>query len=120
MSNTLNAEGWHPATRLQTFDAEMVNRLLTPPKPDRGTHSPSPPPTPEKLEANEWTASALAHHLGRSRSTVYGWATRGWVQARKAKTEHPYGGWILRADEAELARLAALRPVPHRPRRPPA
>jgi hypothetical protein len=45
--DTLNAEGWHPATRLQTFDAEMVNRLLTPPKPDHGTHTPSPPP--EKL-----------------------------------------------------------------------
>jgi DNA invertase Pin-like site-specific DNA recombinase len=118
VADTLNAEGWHPATRLQTFDAEMVNRLLTPPNPDRGPHSPSPPP--EKLDANEWTASALAHHLGRSRSTVYGWATRGWVQARKAKTEHPYGVWILRADEAELARLAALRPVPRRPRRPPA
>ena len=33
VADTLNAEGWHPARRCETFNAQMVNRLLTPQEP---------------------------------------------------------------------------------------
>ena len=105
MADTLNAEGWHPARRCETFNAQMVNRLLTPQGAGRSTHPPSP--LLEKLDANEWTLPALAKRLGRSRLALYGWVRRGFVQARKAKTDHPHGVWIIRADEAERAAGAA-------------
>jgi hypothetical protein len=106
----LNAEGWRPAKRRETFNASMVNSLLASKKADHGTRAPRP--LPVKLEAHEWTLPALADQLGMSRITLYSWVQRGWVQARKVPSEHPTGIWIIRADEKELERLAARRTAP--------
>jgi DNA invertase Pin-like site-specific DNA recombinase len=117
VADALNAEGWRPAAPRDTFNAQMINGLLKSKEPGRRAHPPSPPP--EKLDAHEWTLPALAKRLGRSRLTLYGWVKRGWVQARKAEAARPQGVWIIRADEAELARLAALRPAQQWPRKAP-
>jgi len=117
VADTLNAEGWRPAGRRETFTVSMVNSLLSSKEPDHGKHTSKP--SPQELDANEWTVPALAHRLGMSRLTLYAWVKRGWVQARKVPSAHPHGVWIIRADEQELARLAALRPAQHWPRRPP-
>jgi hypothetical protein len=117
VADALNAEGWRPAAPRDTFGAQMVERLLKSKEPDRPAHRPSPPP--EKLVAHEWALPALAKRLGMSRLTLYGWVKSGWVQARKAETDHPQGVWIILADEAELARLAALRSARRWPRKAP-
>ena len=95
----------------------MVNTLLTSKKADPNKRSPNPPP--EKLAANEWTLPALANRLGIPRHTLNDWVQRGWVQARKVPSGRPSGVWIIRADDQEFARLAALRTAPRWPRRPP-
>ena len=115
VADTLNAEGWHPARRCETFNAQMVNRLLTPRS--RPQYAP-PSPLLEKLDANEWTLPALAKRLGRSRLTLYGWVRRGFVQARKAKTDQPARGLDHPRGRGGAARLA-LHPAPRWPRRPP-
>jgi hypothetical protein len=117
VADTLNAEGWHPATRSATFSMSMVDRLLASKEPDHGTHPPSPPPA--NLEANEWTLPALADQLGMSRHTLADWAQHGRVQARKVPSAWPQGVWLIRADADELARLAMLRKAPLWPRKPP-
>lgn len=114
VADTLNAEGWRSAMR-GTFNPTMVASLLAPKDTAHGTRVPDPP---EKLEVNEWTLPALADRLGMSRFTLYSWAQRGWVQARKLPSAHPFGVWIICADDKELARLAALRRDPQWPRRP--
>ncbi|AUX47304.1 serine recombinase [Sorangium cellulosum] len=115
VADALNAEAWRPARRRETFNASMVNSLLASKKGDRDMRTPRP--LPEKLKAHEWTLPALADELGMSRITLYSWVLRGKVQARKVQSEHVHGLWILRADEKERERLAALRTARRR-RRP--
>jgi DNA invertase Pin-like site-specific DNA recombinase len=112
VADALNAEGWRPAKRRATFTAAMVASLVVTKRTERS--SPASRPIPEKLEANEWTLPALADELGMSRMTLHSWVRRGWVQARKVPSSRPHGVWILRADEKERERLAALRHAPRK------
>jgi DNA invertase Pin-like site-specific DNA recombinase len=115
VADTLNAEGWHPATR-ETFNPSMVTSLLEPKNTGHGTSPPGPPPV--KLKANEWTLPALADHLGMSRFLMYSWVRRGWAKARKVPSAHPPGVWIIYADDKDLARLEARYTEPQWPRKP--
>jgi hypothetical protein len=110
VADALNAEGWRPAKRRDTFNASMVSSLLASMVADRTT--PPPSSLPAQLEVNEWTLPALAARLRMSRMTLYSWVQRGWVRARKVPCPHPPGIWIAWADAKELERLAALRTAP--------
>ena len=56
MAATLNAEGWRPAKRRQTFTADMVGALLL----RQGLGSGRPPRvTKVERQANEWTLTEL-------------------------------------------------------------
>jgi DNA invertase Pin-like site-specific DNA recombinase len=110
VADALNAEGWRPAKRRDTFNAAMVSSLLASTVADRTT--PPPRPLPEPLESNEWTLPALAERLSMSRITLYSWVQRGWVRARQVPCPHPPGIWIVWADDKEIERLAALRTAP--------
>jgi hypothetical protein len=109
VAEALNAEGWRPAKRRATFNASMVTSVLASKEAD---DTRVPRPSPAKLEAHEWTLSALADHLGMPHITLHSWVRRGWVQARKMPSERPLGIWIIKANEKELERLAALRTAP--------
>ena len=113
VADALNAEGWHPAKGGETFNVAMVTTLLSMKEADQGARMPLHNLEDERLEANEWTLPALATHLGMSRYTLCHWVRRGWVQARKVQSGRWAGAWIVRADEQELARLAALHLASH-------
>ena len=117
IADALNAEGWHPAKRCETFSRAMVRDLL----PSRST-TPPQRSSMERVElgANEWTMQALAARLHMPRVTLAYWLKRGWVRARRVPIPRPLGAWILWADDEELDRLAARRSRSRKrwPRRP--
>jgi AraC-like DNA-binding protein len=109
IAERLNAEGWHPAKRRNTFTAAMVHTLLA----AQGLHSlrRSYRDAIEERAADEWTMSELAHRLAVPEPTLYSWLRRGELRSRQVvAAAHPL--WLIQADEAELARLRALRERP--------
>lgn len=101
----LNAEGWRPPKRRDTFTAAMVGSLLA-----RQGLPPSRP-TPSvavKREGDEWTLPELAYELAMPTVTLYRWLRQGKLKARQETAAgHPV--WLVRADAAELARLRSCR-----------
>jgi hypothetical protein len=111
IAEVLNAEGWRPAKRRQTFTAEMVRSLLV----RQGLHSSKAQPRSVPHEANEWTLPALAYTLEMPHPTLYAWLRKGQLQARH---DQGSGQWLIRADARELQRLRALRQAPRIWKRP--
>jgi DNA invertase Pin-like site-specific DNA recombinase len=101
----LNAEGWRPAKRRETFNAAMVQGLLA----RQGLRA-AVKATRKVLARGpeEWTLGELARTLGMARSTLRTWRREGWLKARKDTTT-AQGVWLVWADEAEVARLKAKR-----------
>src|SRR5262250_2619579 len=112
---TLNAEGWRPAKRRQTFTADMVGALLL----RQGLGSGRPQRvTKVERQANEWTLTELTQALEIPPPTLYKWLRKGYLRARQARhVSAPV--WLIWADTNELERLRALRRAP-RPQRWPA
>jgi hypothetical protein len=112
---TLNAEGWRPAKRRQTFTADMVGALLL----RQGLGSGRPKRvTKVERQANEWTLTELTQALEIPPPTLYTWLRKGYLRARQARyVSAPV--WLIWADTNELERLRALRRAP-RPQRWPA
>ena len=105
----LNQEGWRPAKRRDTFNAEMVRRLLT----TAGIVDPSPRRTrviPER-QPDEWTVRELAAALGVPQPTVYNWVQKGRLRSRFVAA----GGGpakLVTADAATIAQLKTIRATP--------
>jgi hypothetical protein len=103
----LNTEGWQPPKRRESYTAAMVRDLLH----RIGAPVAKRTSLADQLagrEANELTIDELALRLGAPRSTVHRWIQRGVVVARKLSL--PAGDlWLIRADEAEIARLSDRR-----------
>ena len=95
----LNQAGFRPPKRRQTFNREIVRKLMR----RLGLIQPSSPQPCETLAEHEWWLPDLAVHLTIPRPTLYGWVKRGWVCARQQSD--PPRHWIIWADEAELNRL---------------
>jgi hypothetical protein len=56
----------------------------------------------------ELTLNELARRLNVPQPTLYSWLRRGLLHGRQViHADHPL--WLIQADEAELARLSALR-----------
>jgi DNA invertase Pin-like site-specific DNA recombinase len=107
----LNAEGWRPAKRRQTFTADMVRSLLV----RQGLRSSKARPRSVACEADEWTLPELASTLAMPPPTLYAWLRKGQLQARY---DQGAGQWLIRADTSELQRLRALRQAPRIWKRP--
>jgi len=113
----LNREGWRPAKRRDTFNAQMVRRLIA----KAGLAAPRP--RRRKLEiprqADEWTIGELAKHLGMSEPTLYTWVQQGRLRSRVVKVGATRAK-LIHADAAEITALQAIlaTPMPWR-RRPP-
>jgi DNA invertase Pin-like site-specific DNA recombinase len=100
----LNAEGWRPPKRRESFTAGMVRDILC----RRGEATTRPSGHP--LGEGEWWSNDLARELGLPHPTLYSWMRRGWVHARQLPGAG--GRWVLWADAEELDRLRRLRACP--------
>jgi Recombinase/Recombinase zinc beta ribbon domain len=111
IAEALNAEGWRPAKRRQTFTADMVRSLLV----RQGLSTSKARPRSVTHEADEWTLPALAYTLAMPHPTLYAWLRKGYLQARY---DQHSGQWLIRAETSELQRLRALRQAPRLWKRP--
>jgi hypothetical protein len=109
IAETLNAEGWKPPKRRQTFNAPMVRCLLNRQGIQIGTqkqqHTANIP-----LGADEWTLKALANELKMPEPTLYAWIKKGHVRARQIEV-NTRSFWIITANQYELEQLRKLRDV---------
>jgi hypothetical protein len=112
IATRLNKEGWRPARRRQTFNEGMVNHLLCRLNRMNGKMQARHKRFQPRLRAHEWTIPALAEKMGMPRITLYFWIRKGYVAARKVPGLGTLGVWVIRADDAEIERLRALRSVP--------
>jgi DNA invertase Pin-like site-specific DNA recombinase len=106
IAGQLNAEGWRPAKRRDTFTAEMAGGLLA----RQGLPKPSPasPSATVQREPGEWTLPELAYELAMPPVTLYRWLKQGKLKARQGSgSGHPV--WLVQADADELARLRSWR-----------
>jgi DNA invertase Pin-like site-specific DNA recombinase len=99
----LNEEGWR-APRGGRFNDHMVRSAFY--RSRRRDRRPGLP----ALEPGEWWLDDLGHALQIPQPTLYRWARRGWVHAKRLSGEH--NRWVLWADQDELDRLARLRKCP--------
>jgi hypothetical protein len=102
----LNAEGFRPPKRCETFTKNAVNDLLRALGIQRSHTQTRRRPG---LAEHEWWLRDLAEHLDMSEITLDAWVRRGWATGYL----HPQAGLrIVRADPAEVERLRALHHVP--------
>ncbi len=105
IAKALNREGFRPPKRRETYNAAMVQRMLT----RRGRSGPRPEEATgdDPCGDDEWWLSDLCRELGMPQPTVHSWIRRGWIRGRKLPDVG--GRWILWADAEELDRLRRLR-----------
>ena len=114
---TLNAEGWRPAKRRDSFNTQMVHHLLL----KAGTIQPRYRRALPLIErrADEWTTQELARHLGMPEPTLYTWVQQGRLRCRAVRA----GGRRFKLVHADAATIATLREIRATPppwhRRPP-
>jgi DNA invertase Pin-like site-specific DNA recombinase len=112
----LNQEGWRPPKRRDTFNGQMVRRLLT----GAGliaVRRKEPRAIPQR-RPDEWTISELAEQLGVPQSTVYNWVQKGRLSSRSIKLASGYAK-LVTADAPTIANLKAARATPVQWRRLP-
>jgi DNA invertase Pin-like site-specific DNA recombinase len=104
IATALNAEGWRPPKRRESFTAGMVRDVLC--RRGQATTRTSVHPLGEA----EWWSNDLARELGLPHPTLYSWMRRGWAHARQLTGAG--GRWVFWADAEELDRLRRLRTCP--------
>lgn len=102
MAQQLNAEGWRPAKRRETFTADMVTSLLA----RQGLRASPSRPRSVARKSDEWTRAELAYSLDMPEPTLYSWLRKGHLKARR---DEGSGQWLIWADASELERLRLLR-----------
>jgi DNA invertase Pin-like site-specific DNA recombinase len=105
IASLLNAEGWHPPKRCETFNGARVQSLLA----RLGLRSQRRTPAIEvSREADEWTLAELSHRLDMPQPTLYRWLRCGVLTARQV-TQQSHPLWLIRTDATELERLRSRR-----------
>ena len=109
IAETLNEEGWRPAKRRATFNAPMVENLLS----RAGIITPKYRRKPRDLprQANEWTIRELAAEIGMPEPTLYTWVQQGRLHSRRVPIGRGYAK-LVQADAATIANLKAIRATP--------
>ena len=105
----LNAEGWRPAKRCDSFNTQMVHHLLL----KAGAIQPRYRRALPLIERcpDEWTIQELARHLGMPEPTLYTWVQQGRLRCRAVQA----GGRhfkLVHADAATIATLQEIRATP--------
>lgn len=105
----LNEEGWRPAKRRGTFNAQMVRHLLN----IAGIVEPRPrrPRMITARQPDEWTIRELAEQIGVPQPTLYGWVQRGRLRSRSVNAGAG-AAKLVTADAATIAKLKAIRATP--------
>ena len=103
IADKLNAEGFHPPKRADSFTSAMVTCLLV----DQQLVFSSESSTRAFLAEDEWWPVDLCAKLGMPLATMHRWIKVGWVHARKLAKPRPR--WAIWADKDELDRLSRLR-----------
>ncbi|MFF3468767.1 recombinase family protein [Streptomyces sp. NPDC002619] len=102
----LNAEGFRPPKRCESFTKNAVVDLLRALGIQR---SRTPNRHRPDLDEHQWWLRDLAGHLGMSEITLDSWVRRGWATGYL----HPQARLtVVRADPAEVERLRALHQIP--------
>jgi hypothetical protein len=109
IAETLNEEGWRAAKRRATFNAPMVENLLS----SAGIITPKYRRKPRDLrrQANEWTIRELAAEIGMPEPTLYTWVQQGRLHSRRVPIGRSYAK-LVQADAATIANLKAIRATP--------
>ena len=115
IAEILNAEGWRPAKRRDTFNAPMVHHLLLKSGAETIKYRRRPPQI-ERLE-NEWTIRELAEEIGMPQPTLYTWVQKGRLSCRNVGSGSKRAVLVL-ADPETIAALKAIRATPPPWRRP--
>ncbi len=105
----LNSEGWRPAKRRDTFNAQMVWRLLLKIGVANRKYHRGRPAVDHR--ADEWTIQDLAKHLEMPEPTLYNWVVQGRLRSRTVQA----GGRqikLVHADETTIASLRTIRATP--------
>jgi hypothetical protein len=111
IARVLNAEGWRPPKRRDTFNGSMVRSLLSR-QGLRRLDKRRPSDGIQKGE-DEWRFHDVARELQMPESTLYSWMKKGKVRAR-LQQHGTQSFWLIWADDGELERLRALRKQPRR------
>jgi hypothetical protein len=109
IAKILNEEGWRPAKRRDTFNASMVNILLS----RQGLRSSDRkrPSDEIKKKANEWTIREFSQKLQIPEPTLYSWMKKGKINFRQVlKSGRKI--LIIKANKREIDRLQSLRKQP--------
>jgi hypothetical protein len=104
IAGQLNAEGWHPAKRCETFNAAMVGDLQV----RLGLRTPPPASAVPHRGPDEWTFAELAHRLDMPQPTLFAWLRRGRLRGRQVP-HAAHSLWLIHADAQELEQLQAWR-----------
>ena len=105
----LNEEGWRPAKRRDTFNAQMVRHLLT----TAGVVETKRrrPRAITARQPDEWTVRELAEQIGVPQPTLYTWIQKGRLRSRLVKAGAGKAK-LVTADAATIANLKAIRATP--------
>lgn len=105
IAHMLNAEGWRPAKRCETFNSMMAGAMTA----RLGLRSRQrTPATTAERQANEWTLAELAHKLDMPQPTLYSWLRHGQFKARTVVSQS-HRLWLIQATEEELMRFRSRR-----------
>jgi len=107
IARTLNAEGWHPPKRRETYNASMVRSLLSRQGLGTGTAN-QQHVTGIERKPHEWTLKELAGKLEMPEPTLYSWMRKGKLKARRTQVA-TRSIWLVHADTKELNKLRKLR-----------
>lgn len=100
MAAKLNAEGFTPPRRRNTYSKTMVRALLRKLKLVREVKR------TDVLQKDEWWVRGLAEKLGVATQKVYYWIKQQWVHSRRSPVKKV---WIVWADDDEIERLEQLK-----------
>lgn len=114
MAERLNAEGWHPAKRCETFNAAMVGALQV----RLGLRAPPPAAAVPHRGPDEWTLAELAHRLDMPQPTLFAWLRRGRLRGRQVP-HAAHSLWLIQADAQDLEQLQAWRAAARAGHHPP-
>jgi len=109
IAKILNEEGWRPAKRRKTFNASMVNTLLS----RQGLRSSERRRPSDEItkKTNEWTIRELSQKLQIPEPTLYSWIKKGKINFRRVlKSGRKI--LIIKANKTEIDRLQSLRKQP--------
>ena len=111
IANILNEEGWRPAKRRDTFNAYMVQRLLS--RQGLRNSKRRRPSDGINKKANEWTIQELSQKLEMPEATLYSWMRKGKLKARRA-VNSGRAIWLINANKTEMTHIRSLRKQPRR------